>query len=54
MLKKVTFNRGGSGGHTGRIILPSTYLELMNVNKDYPEVELTYKDGKIIIEKANK
>lgn len=54
MIKKVTFNKGGSGGHTGRIILPSTYLELMNVTKDDPEVELTYKDGKIIIEKANK
>lgn len=52
MIKKVTFNKGGSGGHTGRVILPSTYLELMKITKDDPEVELIYEDGKIIIQKA--
>lgn len=52
MIKKVTFNKGGTGGHTGRVILPSTYLELMKITKDDPNVDLTYEDGKIIIEKA--
>ena len=54
MIKKVTFNKGGSGATSGRIILPSTYLELMKITKEEPEVEINYVDGKIIIEKANK
>ncbi|NFO58506.1 PemI [Clostridium botulinum] len=51
MIKNVTFNKGGSGASSGRIILPAPYLELMKVTKKEPEVEVTYKDGKIIIEK---
>lgn len=54
MIKKVTFNKGGSGGHAGRVILPLAYLELMKITKDEPEVELTYEDGKIVIQKAEK
>jgi bifunctional DNA-binding transcriptional regulator/antitoxin component of YhaV-PrlF toxin-antitoxin module len=52
MIKKVTFNKGGTGKSSGRIILPAPYLELMKVTKEDPSVEITYQDGKIIIEKA--
>ena len=54
MRKTINFNKGGTGSYTGRIILPAPYLELMGISKDNPEVEITYKNGKIIIEKPKK
>ncbi|WP_294360816.1 AbrB/MazE/SpoVT family DNA-binding domain-containing protein [uncultured Clostridium sp.] len=54
MRKKVTFNKGGSGSYTGRVILPATYLELMGITKDEPEIEITYTEGQIIIKKVKK
>ncbi|WP_288328082.1 PemI [Clostridium butyricum] len=54
MIKNVTFNKGGAGAKSGRIILPATYLELMKITEEERTVEVTYQDGKIIIEKANK
>ena len=54
MIKNVSFNKGGSGKSSGRIILPAPYLELMKVTEEDPSVEITFQDGKIIIEKANK
>lgn len=52
MIKNVYFNAGGSGGQTGRVILPSDYLKLMNVTKDEPRIEITYENERIIIKKA--
>lgn len=52
MKKNVNFNKGGKGKSSGRIILPATYLELMEVTEENPSVEITYQDGKIIIEKV--
>ncbi|MDU4939628.1 MAG: AbrB/MazE/SpoVT family DNA-binding domain-containing protein [Clostridium sp.] len=49
-IKAVTFNKGGAGGSSGRIIIPKEFLLAMGVTKDNPNVKLTYKDGKIIIE----
>jgi len=54
MIKPITFNRGGSGAFSGRVILPAKYLELMKVTKDEPNVDIRYEDGKIIIEKVEK
>ena len=54
MIKKITFNKGGTGAKSGRIILPASYLEIMGITEDEPKVEVSYQDGKIIIEKANK
>lgn len=54
MIKNITFNKGGTGKSSGRIILPASYLKLMKVTEDDPSIEITYQDGKIIIEKANK
>jgi antitoxin component of MazEF toxin-antitoxin module len=54
MIKNVYFNAGGSGGQTGRVILPSDYLKLMNVTKDDPRIEITYENERIIIKKAEK
>lgn len=51
MKKTVTFNKGGNGYTSGRIIIPKTYLDLIGVTEENREVEITYKDGKIIIEK---
>lgn len=52
MIKKITFNKGGAGAKSGRIILPAAYLEIMNITEDEPKVNIIFQDGKIIIEKA--
>ena len=52
MIKPITFNKGGSGAYSGRVILPAKYLELMKVTKDEPNVDIRYEEGKIIIEKS--
>lgn len=54
IIKKVNFNKSGSGSYTGRIILPAEFLKENNINKENPEVEVTYVDGKLIIEKVDK
>jgi len=51
LIKKVTFNKGGSGAKSGRIILPSAYLEILKITEEENEVEVLFEDNKIIIKK---
>ena len=52
MKGKVTFNKSGSGSKSGRVILPVAFLETLGITEDEREVEITFKNGKIIIEKS--
>lgn len=52
MKGKITFNKSGSGSKSGRLTIPVSLLELMKITEDERNVEITFKDGKLIIEKA--
>lgn len=54
MKSRVTFNKSGSGSKSGRVTIPATLLEVLNITEEDREVEITYIDGKIVIEKINK
>ncbi|WP_143314462.1 PemI [Clostridium sp. HBUAS56017] len=54
MKGKITFNKSGSGNKTARLIIPVAYIELMEVTEDEREVNITYENGKLIIEKSKK
>lgn len=51
MKKKVLFNKGGSGSLMGRVTIPKEFLEILGITKENNKVNITIKDGKIIIEK---
>lgn len=48
---KITFNESGKGSLSGRLTIPVDLLKLMGIDKQNRDVEITFKDGKIIIEK---
>ena len=48
----ISFNKSGSGSYTPRISLPATWINEMGIDKENRKVSVTFKDGKIIIEKA--
>lgn len=54
-IKAVNFNKSGSGGICGRIILKKDWLNDMEINEDEPWIELNYDKElkRIIIEKKN-
>jgi len=57
MIKEITFNKGGKGYKSGRIIIPKPYLELMDITEEENKVSINLiedEEGnkKIIIEKA--
>lgn len=54
MKGRVTFNKNGNGSSNAKLIIPKVLIELMKITEEEREVEITYEDGKIIIEKANK
>jgi antitoxin component of MazEF toxin-antitoxin module len=54
MKGKITFNKSGSGNKTARLIIPVAYIELMELTEDEREVNITYENGKLIIEKSKK
>ncbi|MPU14959.1 PemI [Acinetobacter baumannii] len=51
MIGKITFNKSGSGSKSGRLTIPTVFLELMKITEDDREVEINFKGGKLIIEK---
>ena len=51
MKGKITFNKSGSGSKSARLTIPAIIIELMKITEEEREVEITYEDGKIIIEK---
>ena len=52
MKGKITFNKSGSGSKTARLNIPVVLVELMKITEDEREVEITFKDGKLVIEKV--
>lgn len=50
---KVTFNKSGSGSLSGRITIPSEFLNALGINPDNRDVEISFSYGKIIISKKN-
>lgn len=53
MKGKVTFNKSGSGSTSCRLTIPAAFVEIMGITKDEREVEISFKDGKLIIEKVD-
>lgn len=51
---KVTFTSSGSGSTNARLVLPAAFVEIMKITKDDRIVDVTYEDGKIIIQKSEK
>lgn len=45
-LKKVNFNKGGTGGYTPRITLNTSWVNDMGITKDENEIEMTYNKEK--------
>ena len=52
MKGKITFNTSGSGSKSARLTIPVALLELLKITESEREVEMTYKNGKLIIEKS--
>lgn len=53
IIKKVNFNKGGTGGYAARIILNNEWINDMGITKENNEIELTYEQEtkEIIIKK---
>ena len=53
IMKKVNFNKGGTGGYAARIILNNEWINDMGITKENNEIELTYEQEtkEIIIKK---
>ncbi len=52
MKRKILFHKGGTGAVSARVTIPPEFLELMKITEDDRDVEITFQDGKLIIEKA--
>lgn len=53
-IRKVGFNKSGSGSVSGKLILPSAWLKELQITKEDNEVELEIEEDKIIIKKFKK
>ena len=53
MKGKITFNKNGNGSSNAKLIIPKAFIELIEITEDNREVEITFKNGKLIIEKLN-
>lgn len=51
-IKKISFQQGGTGYTSGRLILPTTWLNELEITKENPNVKVSFIEGKIIIEKV--
>lgn len=54
MKSKVTFNKSGNKSVSGRVTIPSAFLEILNITCDDREIEITCDGSKILIEKREK
>ena len=48
----ISFSKSGNGYYTPRISLPANWIKEMGIDTDDRKVSVTFKDGKITIEKA--
>lgn len=54
MKGKITFNTSGYGSKSGRLTIPVALLEIMGITEEERNVEMAFKDGKLIVEKIKK
>lgn len=47
----ISFSKSGSGSYTPRISLPATWIKEMDIDVNNRKVLVSFKDGKITIEK---
>lgn len=47
----ISFSKSGNGYYTPRISLPPNWINEMGIDKENRKVSVTFKDGKIVIEK---
>lgn len=52
MKGKVTFNKSGKGSTSARLTIPVALLELLKITENERDVEITFEDGKLIVEKS--
>ena len=52
MKGKITFNKSGSGSKSARLTIPAALIELMKITEEEREVEITFENGKLIVEKS--
>ncbi|MPL91658.1 hypothetical protein SDC9_37734 [bioreactor metagenome] len=48
----ISFSKSGNGYYTPRISLPATWIKEMGIDVENKKVLVTFKDGKIVIEKT--
>lgn len=53
MKGKITFNKSGSGSKSARLNIPVAFIELLNINENDREVDISFSDGKLVIKKIN-
>lgn len=51
MKGKITFNKSGSGSRSARLTIPVALLEVLKVNEEEREVNISVEGNKLIIEK---
>lgn len=52
MKGKITFSKSGSGSKSARLTIPVALIELMKITEEEREVEITFENGKLIVEKS--
>lgn len=52
MRGKVTFAGSGSGSISARLTIPVAFVELLKINADERNVDLTFDNGKLIVTKS--
>jgi hypothetical protein len=50
---KISLGKSGSGSLNPKLGLPSTWIKEMGINEKNREVEVTFKDSKITIQKKS-
>lgn len=50
---KVLFSKSGSGSTTTKITLPITWIKEMGIDEENREVEVSFDNGKIVIQKKD-
>ncbi len=50
---KVLFSKSGSGSTTTKITLPISWIKEMGINEENRDVEVSFDNGKIVIQKKD-
>ena len=54
MIRKVTFNKSGSGSINAKVLIPAAYLEPLGITEEDREVNIKLEGNKLIISKLDK